>query len=278
MPYDPDYIYNLFGLHNKVVILTGGMGRIGTEYAEALLKAGGRVAILDIIPKPNEKLKKLKEKYPLLFFKVDITNEKEVEKIVTQVIERWDTPQILINNAGWAASPFAKTKASISFEDYPVSVWEDVFKINTTSAVICSKIVGRRLIKEKKEGVIINIASTYAHVAPDQRIYSYKLKKEGKKFVKDASYSASKAAIIALTRDLAVQWAPYHIRVVALSPGGVRTSDSDPDFIKNYSYRTPLGRMAKSNDYNGAILFLASNASSYMTGTTLIVDGGWTIW
>lgn len=275
---DPDYIYNLFNLKNQAIILTGGMGMLGTNYAGTLLKAGGRVAVFDIVDKPDGKLKQLARKYPLAFYKVDITDEKKVEQAVSRVEKTWDTPTILINNAGWIASPHTKTKASVPFEEYPVEVWEEVFKTNTTSAVICSKIVGKKMIAAKRAGVIINIASTYALVAPDQRIYEYKLKKEGKKFVKDASYGASKAALLSLTRDLAVCWAPHNIRVVALSPGGVIRPTADPDFVRAYSKRTPLGRMANPDDYNAAILFLASDASRYMTGSNLIIDGGWTAW
>ncbi len=273
-----DYIHDLFNLKNRVVILTGGLGKIGTEYTEALVKADGRVAIFDIVDEPNEKLKKLSEQYPILFFKVDITKEGEIKSAVDKVEAKWDVPTILINNAGWKASPNEATKASVPFEDYPVEVWNEVFAINTTGSMICAKVVGGNMIKKNRKGVIINVASTYALVAPDQRIYDYKEKKTGKKFVKDASYGASKSALLSLTRDLAVCWAKYGIRVVAISPGGVLNPKGDPDFISAYSSKAPIGRMANANEYNGAILFLASDASSYMTGSNLIIDGGWTAW
>ncbi len=147
-----------------------------------------------------------------------------------------------------------------------------------SAPVVRSKIIGGNMIKNKKSGVIINITSHYALVAPDQRIYEYRKKIRKPKFIKDASYSASKEALIAMTRDLAIQWAKHNIRVVALAPGGVFNPKSDKEFIENYSSRVPLGRMAAANEYNGAILFLASDAASYMTGSTLIIDGGWTVW
>lgn len=275
---DPNYIYKLFNLKNKIVILTGGLGKLGTEYSEALVKSDAKVAIFDLIDTPNDKLKKLAKKYPLLFLKVDVTKEDEVETGVKAVEKKWGPPTILINNAGWKASPNQATKASVPFQDYPIDVWDEVFKINTTSAAICSKIIGREMIKNKKGGVILNIASHYALVSPDQRIYEYKQKKEGIKFIKDASYGASKAALIALTRDLATHWAPYNIRVNSFSPGAVDNPKSDPDFVKEYNFRTPLGRRAKEGEYNGIILFLISDASSYMTGANLVADGGWTAW
>lgn len=278
MKSDRDYIYRLFGLKNKIVILTGGLGKLGTEYSEALVKAGGKVAIFDLTDQPHDRLKKLAKKYPLFFLEVDVTSEEEVKSGVAAVEKKWGTPSVLINNAGWKASPNQATKASVPFEDYPIDVWEEAFKINTTSAAICSKIVGGRMIKGKKGGVILNIASHYALVSPDQRIYQYKEKKEGKKFIKDASYGASKAALIALTRDLATHWAPYGIRVNSFSPGAVYNPKSDPEFEKEYNFRTPLGRRAREDEYNGIILFLVSDASSYMTGANLVADGGWTAW
>lgn len=273
-----DYLYQLFNIKNKVVILTGGLGKLGTEYSEALLKADGKVAIFDLTDKPSGRLKKLAKKYPLLFLKVDVTDEEEVKMGVKAVEKKWEIPNILINNAGWKASPNQATRASVPFDEYPIDVWDEAFKINTTSAAICCKIVGGRMIKSKKGGVILNIASHYALVSPDQRIYKYKEKKGGKKFIKDASYGSSKAAIIALTRDLATLWAPNDIRVNSFSPGAVNNPKSDPEFEKEYNFRTPLGRRARVDEYNGIILFLVSDASSYMTGTNLIADGGWTAW
>lgn len=273
-----DYLTDIFHLKNRVIVLTGGMGKLGAEYAEALAKAGGRVAIFDVVDVPNKKLSALAADYPLRFLKVDITRENEVAEAVALIEREWDTPTVLINNAGWKASPNEPSKASVPFEEYPIEVWEEVFRINTTAAAICAKVVGKAMIARQKGGVIINVASHYALVSPDQRIYDYR-KNVGKGvFVKDASYSASKAALIALTRDLATQWARYGIRVVALAPGGVSNPRSDKEFVEAYSRHVPLGRMANIDEYNGVIIFLASDASSYITGATLIIDGGWTAW
>jgi len=159
-----------------------------------------------------------------------------------------------------------------------MDIWDEVFEVNTKAAAICAKIVGKEMIETKREGIIINIASQLALVSPDQRIYEYREKIGKNKFVKDAPYGASKAALVALTRDLATQWAKYGIRVVTFAPAGVFNPNSDKEFVENYSFRVPMGRMANVDEYNGIIVFLASRASSYMTGTVLVADGGLTAW
>lgn len=273
---DAQYLTDLFDLKGQVAILTGGLGKLGTNFAEALTRANARVAIFDLAREPNERLKKLAESGAVMFFTVDVTDEAAVAAAVDKVAAAWDVPTILINNAGWKASPTQATAASVPFENYPLDVWNDVFRLNTLSAALCSKIVGERMIRGNRRGTILNIVSHYALVSPDQRAYAHREAATGKKFVKDASYSASKAALLALTRDLATQWAPRGIRVVALSPGGVLNPQGDPEFIKNYSARTPLGRMANEDEYNRAILFLLTD--TYSTGSNLIVDGGYTAW
>jgi NAD(P)-dependent dehydrogenase (short-subunit alcohol dehydrogenase family) len=276
MAIDTHYICDLFDLKQRVVVLTGGIGKLGTNFAEALVRANARVAIFDVVETPNERLAELAKSFPLLFLKVDVTNEAEVSAAVETVTKTWETPTGLINNAGWKASPNESTRASAPFEDYPMDVWNDVFRINTLSAAICSKIVGKGMIRHGQGGTILNIISHYALVSPDQRVYAHREAQTGRKFVKDPSYGASKAALLALTRDLATQWAPHGIRVVGLSPGGVLNPKGDPEFIKNYTQRTPLARMANEDEYNRAILFLMTD--TYSTGSNLIVDGGYTAW
>ncbi len=276
MTMDTQYLTDLFGLNQRVVILTGGLGKLGTNFTEALVRAGARVAIFDVVATPNERLTTLAQTYPIKFLKVDVTNEAEVQAAVDQVTQEWEAPSYLINNAGWKASPNEATKASVPFEDYPMDVWNDVFRLNTMSAALCSKIIAKRMIERGVKGTILNIISHYSLVSPDQRAYAHKEALTGRKFVKDASYSASKAALISMTRDLATQWAPHGIRVVGLSPGGVLNPKGDPEFIKNYNQRTPLGRMANENEYNRAILFLLTD--TYSTGLNLVVDGGYTAW
>lgn len=274
---EPGFVYDLFQLKNQVVILTGGLGQLGTEFAETLLKANGRVAIFDLSDVPMGRLRDLELMgYPITFHAVDITNEERVRAAVDSIESVWGVPTILINNAGWKASPHLPPKASVPFEKYPMDVWDDVMRINTTGAAICAKVVGGNMIQKKRNGVIVNVSSHYALVSPDQRIYEYREKTGKGKFVKDASYSASKAALLALTRNLAVEWAQYGIRVNALCPGGVRNARTDLEFIEGYTNHVPLRRMAEADEYNAAMLFLVSDASQYMTGQQLVVDGGYT--
>ncbi len=272
-----DFFNRMFGLNGRVAIVTGGNGRLGTEFVRSLADAGARVAVFDI-SETNETLTELAKTKTITFHKVDITDEKAVCDGFASVRDLWGVPTILVNNAGWKASPNARGQGGVSFEKYPIDVWEDVFRINTTAAAICSKVCGGMLIGAGVPGVIVNIASVYATIAPDQRIYEYRREKGLPVFIKDASYSASKAALVAFTRDLAVQWAPHNIRVVAISPGGVLHDGSDEEFVKRYASRVPLGRMARTEDLCGALIFLVSDAASYITGTNMLVDGGMSCW
>jgi NAD(P)-dependent dehydrogenase (short-subunit alcohol dehydrogenase family) len=276
MAIDLDYLQSLFDLKQQVVVLTGGLGKLGTNYAETLVRANARVAIFDISEKPNERLDSLAKSFPLLCLKVDVTQEAEVQAAFDEVIRQWSVPTILINNAGWKASPNQASRASVPFETYPIETWEEVFRMNLTSAVICSKIMAQKVIAANTAGTIVNIASHYALVSPDQRIYAHRERTTGRAFVKDASYGASKAAMLALTRDLATQWAPKGIRVVALSPGGVLSPQGDMEFTEKYTQRTPMGRMANENEYNRALLFLVTD--TYSTGSNVLIDGGYTAW
>lgn len=272
-----EFFIRMFGLDGRVAIVTGGNGRLGTEFVRALSDAGARVAVFDI-SEANETLKDLAKIKPITFHNVDITDESAVSTAFVAVRDQWGVPNILVNNAGWKASPNTQGNGGVPFEKYPIDTWEDVFRINTTAAAICSKVCGAMLIEAKVPGVIVNIASVYATIAPDQRIYDYRHERGLPTFVKDASYGVSKAALVALTRDLAVQWAPHNIRVVAISPGGVQHDGSDDEFVKRYASRVPLGRMARTEDLCGALVFLASGASSYVTGTNLLIDGGMSCW
>ncbi|HEU0050479.1 MAG TPA: SDR family oxidoreductase [Patescibacteria group bacterium] len=267
------FFRDYFGLQNQIAIVTGGMGKLGTEITETLSQAGARVAIFDLVTEPSERLRVLAANDAVRFFHVDVTSETSVRAAYEQLAASWGIPSILVNNAGWRASPNG-TKGGVPLIEYPVETWEEVFAVNTTSAFVCTKIFGEQLIKQKRPGVVLNMASVYAVVAPDQRVYAYK----DPPFVKDASYGASKAALLAFTRDLAVQWAPHNIRAVSLSPGGVFNETSDPRFTENYIKRVPLNRMATPQDVAACVLFLVSPAASYITGHNLVLDGGLSIW
>ncbi|MBP9668967.1 MAG: SDR family oxidoreductase [Candidatus Pacebacteria bacterium] len=271
---DERYVSRLFSLEKEVVVITGGLGKLATHMTEVLVKAGARVASLDVVDTPNETLQRLAEQYPLRFLKADVTNEQDVEKAIQGLEATWGVPTILINNAGWKASPNDPQGAGKPFEEYSMELWDTVIKINLKSAAVCSKVVGKRMV-EKGSGVIVGISSHYSLNSPDHGIYQYKVDDGKERFVKDASYGASKAGMNALMRDLAVQWGPHGIRSLAVAFGGVENPKSDQRFKDAYVKHVPLGRMARPDEYAGLILFLVSPAASYITGTTIVADGGW---
>jgi NAD(P)-dependent dehydrogenase (short-subunit alcohol dehydrogenase family) len=206
---------------------------------------------------------------------LDVSSDLSVMEAKEAVMERYGKIDVLVNNAAindMFENPTAALELS-KFENYPLSLWKKSIDVNVTGVFLCSQIFGS-VMAEAKSGSIINIASTYGITAPDQKLYQNE--KGEQTFYKSASYPTTKGAIISFTRFLAAYWGDKDVRVNALSPGGVENSQQE-FFKKNYSERTPLGRMAKPNDYQGAIVFLASDASSYMTGANLVVDGGWTI-
>jgi NAD(P)-dependent dehydrogenase (short-subunit alcohol dehydrogenase family) len=206
---------------------------------------------------------------------LDVSSDVSVTEAKEAVMECYGKIDVLVNNAAindMFENPTAALELS-KFENYPLSLWKKSIDVNVTGVFLCSQIFGS-VMAEAKRGSIINIASTYGITAPDQKLYQNE--KGEQTFYKSASYPTTKGAVISFTRFLAAYWGDKDVRVNALSPGGVENSQQE-FFKKNYSERTPLGRMAKPNDYQGAIVFLASDASSYMTGANLVVDGGWTI-
>lgn len=275
-------IKKMFDLSGRVAIITGGAGMLGSEYADVLAEAGANVVIADINQEAAQKIAEkivARHKVEALPIAVDVSDKKSVEQMVQQVMRKFNRIDILINNAALTVKSGTELPNYFAaFEDYPLEVWEKALKVNLTGMFICSQAVGRQMVKQNK-GVIVNISSTYGVVGPDQRIYEKSRSPYDKsiRFNTPISYSVTKGAVLALTRYLATYWAGKNIRVNALTPGGVYDKH-DEEFVKSYVYRTPLGRMAEKGDYRGAILFLVSDASSYMTGANLIVDGGWTAW
>lgn len=268
---EPSYLEKLFSLKGRVAVVTGGMGQLGAQYVGALAAAGAQVAVYDLQGKPNAALKKLAQSHEVRFFAVDITDRRSLEKATDELEAAWGAPGILINNA---AIDFPPQPAGEKSEGGSLPQWERVLKVNVTGVFLCCQVIGERMGKARS-GSIINISSTYGMVSPDQRIYSAPGRTG--QFLKPAAYGVSKAGVLNLTRYLATYWADRGIRVNALSLGGVY-NHQEPSFVKNYSQRAPMGRMAREDEYNGAILFLASDASSYMTGANLVIDGGWTAW
>lgn len=263
-------IKKLFDLSNKVVILTGASGTLGKRFADGLCQAGADIILAD---KNYAKCKELeiilRKKYNtnVISIKTDVTSRNSVKSMLKTSVSTFTKIDVLINCAIYQEG---KKERSYSFEDFPQSLWEKIIAVNVTGTFLTCQEVGKLMIKQK-EGVIINISSIYGVVAPDQRIY-------GKSGVNSTiAYATSKSSILNFSRYLASYWQKKGIRVNTLTLGGVEMGQSK-DFLKNYSDRTMLGRMAHEDDYVGAILFLSSDASSYMTGSNLIIDGGWTAW
>ena len=264
----------IFSIKGKTIVLTGSAGRIGSRFAHTLSKAGANVILVDKEAKSNLKLASeivRKYKTKAVAHNIDINDEVQVDKFIKTVIKKYKKIDVLINNAHFVSRNHPKKDAP--FEKYPVELWDKAISDNLRGFFLCSQKIGSAMIKRKK-GVILNISSIYGLVGPDQRIY-------GKSRLNSpAFYSATKGAIVNLTRYLASSWGPKNIRVNTLTLGGIfdKKLHSGKDFVKNYSDKTMLGRMSNKEDYDGALLFLISDASSYMTGSNLIIDGGWVAW
>lgn len=268
-------IQELFSLEGKVAVVTGANGLIGKEHCRALHEAGAIVAMCDINAAVMENtIGATGSDY--IAYSMDVTNKESIESVAADLLKKYGKIDILINNAAindMFENPTAALEQS-KFENYPLEMWKKSLDVNVTGTFLCAQVFGTQMAKQGK-GSIINVASTYGITAPNQSIY---INNEGEQtFYKSAAYPATKGAVISFTRFLAAYWGNKGVRVNTLSPGGVENNQEE-FFTVNYSKLTPLGRMAKAEDYKGAVVFLASDASSYMTGTNLVVDGGWTIW
>jgi NAD(P)-dependent dehydrogenase (short-subunit alcohol dehydrogenase family) len=264
---------DLFSLANKTAIVTGACGLLGRQHCSALAEAGANVVVADI----NEELCRsvasvLEGEHLSVGF--DVTNPQSIEQAKQRILERFGRIDVLVNNAAindMFESPALAGQQSM-FENYPLEMWDKSWKVNVSGVFLCSQIFGK-VMAEQGGGSIINIASTYGIVAPDQNIYKNEAGEQT--FYKSPAYPVTKSAVIGFTKFLASYWGGKNIRVNALSPGGVE-NNQDEFFKNNYSNKTLLHRMASPTDYKGAIVFLASAASAYMTGANLVVDGGWT--
>lgn len=265
----------LFSLKEKIAVVTGALGLLGKNHCQALAEAGANVVVCDLDESECARFASTLTSLSL-GIAADITDKKSVIDLTNKVLSNYGKIDILVNNAAINdkfEDPLSALEES-KFENYPVEMFKESLNVNVTGMFLCSQILGSEMAN-KGYGTIINIASTYGIVAPDQSIY--KNDKGEQTFYKSAAYPVTKGAVISFTKFLAAYWGNKGVRVNTLSPGGVKTNQED-FFVKNYSSKTPLGRMAYPTDYKGALVFLASDASSYMTGANLIVDGGWTAW
>jgi NAD(P)-dependent dehydrogenase (short-subunit alcohol dehydrogenase family) len=270
----------LFDLTDRVVVITGGTGLLGQRHGEAIASAGGIPVLADT---RTDRLREDDEEFEARFgpraavIGVDITDSRSVETLLEVVLDRYGRVDVLINNA--ANNPKIEAGSDTEFsrlESFTLEQWQADLAVGLTGAFLCSRLIGGEMARRGR-GVIVNVASDLALIAPDQRLYRQPGLPEELQPVKPVSYSVVKSGLLGLTRYLATYWATAGVRVNAISPGGVYTDQPD-DFVRRLSDLIPLGRMARANEYEGAILFLCSDASSYMTGANLVVDGGRTSW
>jgi NAD(P)-dependent dehydrogenase (short-subunit alcohol dehydrogenase family) len=261
----------LFDVSREIVVITGAAGNLGHAYTQAYLDRGAKVVGLDLSLTPKLKEQENNENY--FFIITDVTSKQSLENALRAIEKKYGTPTVLINNAAIDSPPSAPSEENGPFESYPESSWDNVLNVNLKGVFLCCQVFGAAMAKNN-QGSIINVSSIYGIVSPDQNIYKYK-RDRGEVFYKPVAYSASKSGIINLTKYLAVYWAKVSVRVNTLTIAGVYNKQ-DEEFITSYCNRIPIGRMAEISEYCGAVLFLSSSASSYMTGSNLVLDGGWT--
>lgn len=272
-----------FKIEDRVVIITGGAGLLGRSHAEAVIDGGGRAILTDISQTAiTNALGELRNRYgdevKADGVVCDITNRKDAERVCQSILSKYGRIDALINNA--ANNPKVEGDAAnmkpIQFENFPMELWNEDIAVGLTGAFICAQVFGTVMSKQGR-GVILNISSDLGIIAPDQRIYRKAGLEEDEQNVKPVTYSAIKHALIGLTKYIATYWADKGVRSNVLCPGGVFNGQND-EFLAKLTNLIPMGRMADREEYKATILYLLSDASSYMTGSTLIVDGGRTCW
>jgi NAD(P)-dependent dehydrogenase (short-subunit alcohol dehydrogenase family) len=265
----------MFDLAKEIIVITGAAGSLGGEYSKMLLNEGAIVIGIDL--KASEITQKLESKYPSSFklYKANILKKDQLEKILKNITDNFGDPTVLLNNAAIDSPPQSDSDIEENgpFENFSEKSWDHVINVNLKGVFLCSQVFGS-FMAHKKKGSIINISSIYGLVSPDQSIYSYR-RERGEEFFKPVAYSVSKSGLFNFTKYLAVYWAKQNVRVNTLTIAGV-FNNQDEEFLKAYNLRIPIGRMAEVHEYNGAIKFLCSEESSYMTGSNMIIDGGWT--
>lgn len=273
-------IQEKFDLTGRVAVVTGGVGLLGKEFCQTLAEAGAAVVVVDLNATAALSTAGALTNggYKALAVPTDITQPDSVNALVEKTLATFGRLDVLVNSAALDPKfdPDAVNKGITpgAFEDYPLDLWNSALNVNLTGMFLMTQACVKPMIERGKKGSIINICSTYGLNGPDQRIYI----KDGKRVAfKPVYYTVTKAGVMGFTKYLAAYYAGTDIRVNALTPGGVYNNHEEY-FVQNYSAKTIMGRMAKKDEMNGALLFLASDASSYMTGNNVVVDGGWTAW
>ncbi len=272
---------SIFQLDNKVIVITGAAGLLGQKHAEAIAVYGGIPILLDLSHNLVENLaEKLRKKYKVeaIGKSVDITDEAQIKSSAEWIMEQYGRIDGLVNNA--ANNPKVEDSSGKNFsrlENFPLDVWNQDIAVGLTGAYLCAKYYGSKISQNKEGGTIINISSDLGLIAPDQRLYKKSGVAEELQNVKPVTYSVVKSGLIGLTRYLATYWPENHVRCNAICPGGVENGQPE-HFLKEVSYRIPMNRLAKSNEYQGTLIWMLSDASSYLNGSIVAVDGGRTTW
>ena len=257
----------LFDLEGRVAVVTGGAGQLGRVFVEGLAERGMQVASLDVasgaVPEGGRE------------YHVDITDRTALTSALEAVVGDLGVPHLLVNNAGLDSPPDAPAAEVGPFEDVPEAAFDSVMNVNVKGAMLCCQTVGAAMARAGR-GSIVNISSVYGMLSPVQDLYEFR-RARGETYVKPVAYSVSKGALLNLTRYLATYWAKDGVRVNTLTLAGV-SNDQDPEFLEAFAARSPIGRMLDEREALGALVFLASDASSYVTGSNLVVDGGWSSW
>src|SRR5438477_4561662 len=251
---------DLFSLEGRVAIVTGGAGQVGRESVRGLEERGARVAVFDV--DADE-------------FRVDVTDRDAIEAATRRISDEWEAPHILVNAAALDSPPDAPPEEVGPVESYPEESFDRVMDVNVKGTFLSCQVVGAQMA-EAKRGAIVNISSVYGMLSPVQDVYDFQ-RARGETFFKPVAYSVSKSALYNLTRYLATYWARSGVRVNTLTLAGV-WNEQPKEFVEAYTSRLPIGRMAEADEVVGPVVFLASDASSYVTGANVIMDGGWTAW
>ena len=278
----PASVKEAFDLTGRVALITGGAGLLGVKHAEAIAEMGAVPVLLDLEgEKAKARAKEISRSFEVqaLGLAADVTQPQTITEALSETLKTFQRVDILINNAAHnpkVEEADAGGKSWSRLENFPLELWHQDITVGLTGAFLCSQIIGSEMARRGK-GVILNVASDLSLIGPDQRIYQQAGLPGDQQPVKPVTYSVVKTGLLGLTRYLATYWADKGVRANCLSPGGVY-NDQNPEFVQNLSRLIPLGRMAHPDEYKAAVIFLVSDAASYMTGTNLIIDGGRTSW